>query len=200
MAGVKLFHLKGVVSGKWLEKGCIGLNHYENKRLKLFYPRIIFIGRSFGGSYVPLLPRFDKRIKELGLIYPAVDNKSCGSIKGEESNEDFIRAMKLDGYHHLYRGILSEGWKKHLNGEDGLLPIDNIDYLQSTRLFIGHGRKDRCIHYSKSVAYFQKIMERFPQRKNQFMLKLYPKTGHNPQTSNVAVKDFLNWLGVKESK
>lgn len=181
---------------KWFTKGCVVINEYERLKLKLKYGRIIFMGRSFGGTYIPLLPKFNPEIKELCLIYPAVDNKSCGSIPGEESNEDFMRAMRFDGYHHLYRGILSKKWQEHLEGRDGISPMDNIGYLTNTRLFIGHGKKDKCIHYSKSVTYFQKIIGQFPATKDQFKLKLYPNVGHNLATSNQAVKDCLEWFGL----
>lgn len=182
----------------WFKNGCTGFNYYENYQLRLRYPRVVFIGRSFGGSYVPLLPRFNKEIKELCLVYPAVDNESCGSILGEESNEDFMRAMKKDGYRYFYRGIMSPVWKKHLKNEDGLSPMDNINYLKNARLFIGHGKNDQCIHYSKSVIYYQKILAHFPERKNQFVLKLYSGSGHEPKTSNRAARDFLNWLKFRK--
>ncbi len=183
----------------WITKGCIGINYYEKTKTNLHYKRIIFIGRSFGGTYIPLLPRFNPRITELGLIYPAVDNKSCGSIKGEETNEDFLRAFELDGYYHLYRGILSQKWRDHLQGKDNLSPMDNISYLKDAKLFIGHGKKDKCIHCSKSAIYYREIIKLFPNQKDQFRLNFYPKTGHNLQTSNQAVKDCLQWLKVKEA-
>lgn len=181
---------------QWITKGCTTNNFYEKIQIKMHYKRIIFIGRSLGGTYVPLLPRFNPEIAELGIIYPAVDNKSCGSIKGEESNEDFMRAMRKDGYHKLYRGILSKRWEKHLQNEDGLSPMDNIRYLKNTKLFIGHGEKDKCIHYSKSVKYYDKILKAFPEKQDQFLLKLYSQGDHGQTTSHLAVKDFLEWLIV----
>lgn len=179
---------------KWLKKGCLGINHYENLKLGLKYKRIIFIGRSFGGTYVPLLPRYNPEIQELGLIYPAVDNASCGSVSGEETNEDFMRAMKSDGYRYLYRGIHSPDWTKHLNNEDGLSPMDNIKHLKKAKLFIGHGKQDKCIHYSKSQIYYRKILQSFPDKNDRFVFKLYPDSGHEPKTSNKATVDFLKWL------
>lgn len=179
-----------------LKKGCIAKNNYSNEQLRLNYKRIIFIGRSLGGTYLPLLPKYDPTIKDLGLIYPAVDNASCGSVKGEETNEEFLNAMSGDGYKYLYRGILDPIWKKHLQNLDGLSPVDNIKYLSKVRMFIGHGKKDKCIHYSKSVKYFQDIVKFFPENKNQFVIKVYPNTGHEPATSNVAAYDFLEWLGL----
>lgn len=177
-----------------LTDGCVGINFYSMEKVKLKYKRVLVVGRSLGGAYVPLLPRFNKEIKEMAILCPTVDQKAQGEHKGEESNEDFLRSMKKDGYYHLYRGILSKVWEKHLENEDGLSPMDNIKYLKEAKLFIGHGKKDKCIHYSKSVKYFEKIKSKFPDRKSQFVLKLYPTGDHGSSTTNPAIKDFIDWI------
>ncbi len=176
-------------------KGCIGTNYYSHIKKKMKYKRIIFIGKSFGGSYVPLLPRFNKEIKELGIFCPAVDNKSSGSVKFEETNDDLLDSMKYDGYHHLYRGILTNQWKKNLNNEDGLSPMDNVSYLKGVKLFIAHGMKDTCISYTKSVRYYNKIVNSFPSNKDSFKLKIYKNGDHGISTTKNASKDFMNWIG-----
>lgn len=177
-------------------EGCIGMNYYTMEKVKLKYKRVLIIGRSLGAAYAPLLPRFNKNIKELAIFSPAVDQKAQGEVEGEETNEDFLRSMEKDGYHHLYRGILKDVWKKHLENEDGLSPVDNVEYLKNAKLFIAHGKKDKCIHYSKSVDYYQKILKTFPDKKSQFILKLYPKGDHGKSTTNLAAKDFLEWIGL----
>lgn len=181
---------------KAFKEGCVGVNHYESTQLELKYQRIIFVGRSFGGTYVPLLPRFNKDIRELAVFCPVVDSKSCGSIGGEESNDDFLRSMKDDGYRYLYRGILDKKWQDHLENKDDLSPMDNIQYLKRAKLFIAHGEEDKCVHFSKSVAYYQKIIKTFPDKKDSFVLKLYPRGDHGPKTTNPAARDFLRWLKV----
>lgn len=177
-------------------KGCIGINSYANKKISLKYKRVIFIGRSFGGTYIPLLPRFDSSISELAIFCPVVDSKSCGSVPGEETNADFLRSMQKDGYNHLYRGILNKVWKNHLENKDDLSPMDNIATLKNSKLFIGHGKRDKCVHYSKSVVYYNKIINTFLDRKACFKLKLYPNNGHDSGMTNKAVKDFLLWIGI----
>jgi len=181
-------------------KGCVGINNYENVNVKLRYKRIIFVGRSFGGTYVPLLPRFNKEIKELAIFCPVVDSKSCGSVKGEESNEDFLRSMKLDGYHYLYRGILNKNWKNHLENKDDLSPMENIQYLKDAKLFIAHGKLDKCVNFSKSVLYYKKILKTFPKKRKSVVLKLYPGGDHGSSTTNLAVRDLLGWLKVRRLK
>jgi len=179
---------------KVFREGCVGKNYYENTIIKLKYQKVIFIGRSLGGTYVPLLPRFNPQIQELAIFCPVVNSKSCGSMKGEETNEDFLRSMKGDGYHYLYRGILNKQWKKHLANKDDLSPMDNIAFLKDAMLFIAHGKKDACVHYSKSIAYYKKILQMFPNKKGEVVLRLYPKGDHGSSTTNQATNDFMRWL------
>lgn len=176
-------------------KGCVARNFYQKTEKILKYGRVIFIGRSFGGTYVPLLPRYTKEIRELALIFPVVDSKSCGTVKGEETNEDFLGSMEHDGYRHLYRGILSQQWKDHLENKDDLSPMENIGHLDGAKLFIAHGKKDRCVNYTKSAGYYQKIIKEFPDKKDHFRIALYPYGAHNDETAKKAVGDFLNWIG-----
>ncbi len=183
---------------KLFTNGCYVVNSYSQTKTYIKYKRIIFVGRSFGGTYIPILPRYNKNIKELAIVSAVVDSKSCGSVKGEESNEDFLRSMDVDGYKYLYRGILRPIWRKHLENMDDLSPMDNIRYLKTAHLFIGHGEKDICVHFSKTVGYFKKIIELFPNKKNQFKLKIYKKGDHGPSTTNAGMKDFMKWLGIKK--
>ncbi len=179
-----------------LVKGCEVGNFYSKFKKYLKYKDIYFIGRSLGGAYVPLLPKYNSEINKLAIIYPAVDQKAQGKVKGEETNQDFLESMDKDGYKYIYRGIMTKVWEKHLENEDGLSPMDNIQYLQNTRLFIGHGKKDECIHFSKSKLYFENILKMFPDRTSQFKLKLYTQGDHSPTTSNLAIQDFLDWIEV----
>lgn len=175
--------------------GCEGRNSYTDTAKPLQYNRIIMVGRSLGGTYVPVLPRFDPRIKELGLIFPVVDSKSQGSIPGEETNKRFIRSMQEDGYHHLYRGVLTPQWKDHLENRDDLSPMDNITYMDGIKLFVGHGKLDDIVHYSKSEEYVRRLQEAFPDQKANFKFEPYPNGKHDDKTSNEAIEDFLKWLG-----
>lgn len=181
-------------------KGTVGKNFYSNKEYMLKYKRIIFIGRSLGGTYVPLLPKFNAKITELAIFCPDTDSTKAGSVVGEETNEDFLRSMRHDGYKYLYRGVLSKVWEKQLNTSTSLSPLKNILALKNAKLFIAHGKKDVCIHYSKSEMYYEEIMKQFPNKKDQFVLKLYENGGHNPATTNPATKYFLSWLRVKKRK
>lgn len=156
-------------------------------------------GRSLGGTYVPLAPQFDRRIRELGSFCAVVDSQSCGSVVGEESNVDFLRSMRMDGYHHLHRGILSPEWVDHLESQDGLSPMDIVEHLEAVRLFIAHGRCDRTVHHAKSMAYNERIIPRFPHRQDDVLIRLHDDDGdHGPSTTNRAARECLQWLGVGE--
>ena len=178
-------------------QGCKAQNTYTKSAKQLQYNRIIHIGRSLGGTYVPLLPRFNPAITELAIFCPVVDSKSCGSMPGEETNAQFLASMQEDGYHHLYRGILSSVWEDHLENKDDLSPMDNIAHLANAKLFITHGKKDECVHYSKSQKYYELLQQEYGDS-DQFALKLYSKGGHDASTTNLAADDFMGWLGLKK--
>jgi len=74
--------------------------------------------------------------------------------------------------------------------------MDNIEHLKDAKLFIAHGRKDKCVHYSKSVAYYKKIIDQFPGKKDSVTLRLYSGGDHGIKTTNLAAKDFFEWLGL----
>lgn len=183
---------------QWFSEGVTATNSYLNFKVKLSYKRILFVGRSFGGTYVPLLPRFNKNIKELCLVFPAINNSVYGTLPNEESNEDFMRAMEFDGYGHLYRGILDEIWVKHLAEKDDLSPMDaqNMKHLDEAWLFIGHGTEDKGFHFSRTQNYYDKLTQVLGDDENRRRFRLYKGSGHEPQTSNQVVRDFITWRGV----
>ena len=184
---------------KYLSFGTEAACVYDRSKTYLKYKRIIFVGKSLGGAYVPLLPKYNKKINEIGIFCGAVDQSEQGSVKGEETNEDFVRTIEEGGYRYLYRGFLTNKkvWLNHLNDKDGLSPMDNIKYLKDAKLFIAHGKKDGCIHFSKAVNYFNAITKQFPESLKQFKLKVYKNGDHGVSTTNKATKDFLDWIGVK---
>lgn len=180
-------------------QGVKAISHYEHFEKKLCYKNIYFVGASFGGAYVTLLPRYNTNIRNICALFPVLDWSQIGKKDREETVEQFFNAMIQDGYQYMYRGILRPEWKKHFKGEDDLSPIDNIQYMQNARLFIGHGKNDSNIHYSNSQRYFSKLTERFPQNSKQYMLKLYAGD-HGPATSNLGIQDYLSWIQMPRVK
>lgn len=182
---------------KGISKGLTAKNYYYDTSVNLKYKRIIFLGRSFGGAFVPLLPKYTKNIKEMILLFPAADQAAQGEVQGEETNQQFMDSMLKDGYHHLYRGILDDIWWENLENRDGLSPMDNLKDLKGVRLLIVHGKKDKCIHYSKSVDYFKKLKKVNPESVNDYKLILYSKGEHGRSTSVPAMNDILKWIKMK---
>lgn len=174
-------------------------NSYNSVQTHLQYDRVIIAGRSFAGTYIPVLPRFEPAIKELGIFYPVVDSKNCGSEPGEETNEQFLKSMREDGYHHIYRGILDPKWTDHLENRDNLSPMDNMQYLKDTRLFIGHGKKDPVVSWKKSVRYYDLLVQTHPDKANQFMIHIYEEGGHDAATAVPATQDMLQWLDQNQT-
>jgi hypothetical protein len=181
---------------KDLKKGVEGSAVYDNSKVFLKYKRIIFVGKSLGGAYVPLLPKFNKEIDKIGVFCGALDQSEQGKVYPEESNKDFVRTIISGGYKYLYRGFIRniKLWWNHLNDLDGLSPMDNIKYLKSVKVFIAHGMADEVVHYSKSVNYFNAIKKAFPNKSDNFKLRLYKNGNHGKSTVNKATIDFLNWL------
>lgn len=185
---------------KYLSSEVTGVCVYDMTKTLLKYKRIVFVGKSLGGAYVPLLPKFNKEIKEIGVFCGAVDQSEQGKVKGEETNADFVRTIEDSGYKYLYRGFVKNKklWLDHLNDFDNLSPMDNVKHLKDAKLFIAHGKKDEVVHYSKAVKYFEVIKKEFPGD-DRFKLKLYKNGDHGKSTVNKATKDFLDWIGVRNS-
>lgn len=181
-----------------LTKGCTGICYYDMTKVKLKYKRVIFACKSLGGAYVPLLPRFNKNIKEIAIFCGALDQSEQGKVKGEETNEDFIRTIVQGGYKYLYRGFVENKklWEDHLYDKDDLSPMDNIEYLADSKVFIAHGKKDLCIDYSKAVNFYNKLLTTFPNKKKQFKLNLYKNGGHDSKTTKPGLRAFLKWIQV----
>lgn len=183
------------------KEGCIGVNHGANIKKRLKYNRVIFIGESFGGRWIPLLPRFRPGARELGIFYGAVDVTKYGTIQPEESIADFFKAMRDDGYGHIYRGVLRKNWISHLANKDGLAPIHNIEHLKSAKVFIAHGSGDTDINVLRAKEYYERIVELLPnQAGKSIVLRIYEGKEHGIETAEPAIVDFLEWLRVERAK
>lgn len=177
----------------YLDKGTYGVNYYENKKKYFKYKRIVFIGKSLGATYVAVLPKFNKDIREISLWCGALDQSEQGKVKNEETNESFIDGLSKD-FKFLYKGFNKKTWWDHVNDKDGLSPMDNLDCLKQVKVFIAHGMKDECIHYSKSLVYYNKLVNTYKMKRDNCHLKLYKNGDHGNLTTNKATRDFLKWI------
>lgn len=181
---------------RFLQEGCKAKNTYDMQQTELHYRKVLFIGRSFGANFTALLPRYSPiPVESIALVSPCIDNKSQGSIPGEETNELFLESMERDGFHHVYRGILDPVWKDHLWGKDEYDAMEHVEHLGNTRVFIGHGKNDPVVHHSKSERYYKRLMERFPMQRNQYRFSQFDG-GHGSDTTTPASFHFLKWNGL----
>ncbi|OGM14788.1 hypothetical protein A3A76_04655 [Candidatus Woesebacteria bacterium RIFCSPLOWO2_01_FULL_39_23] len=176
--------------------GVLGVSNYANFKKEMKYQNIIIAGRSLGGAYVPILPKFNNKINKIGIVFGALDQSEQGKIKGEETNDQFLKSILLDGYKYLYKGFRESLWIKHLNDSDGLSPMDNVSYLKNCSVFIAHGKKDECIHYSKSVSFYKALTQRYPGRRANYKLIIYKNGVHDSNTASKAIKAFLDWIEI----
>ena len=140
-----------------------------------------------------LLPIYQPEVEAISLVSPCVDNKTQGHVAGEETNQAFMDSMKDDGYHYLYRGILDPVWLAHLEGEDEYDAMARVAESRPVPTFIGHGKKDWVIHYSKSETYLEKLRAAHSEHQDKFKLELY-EGDHGPSTTNPAARDLVKWL------
>lgn len=181
---------------KAFKRGCTGIDYSSMKSFRLKYKRVINIGASFGGRFLPAVARLDKSVKEIGILYSAMDVTEYGNLgKPEEKITDFMRVMKNSGYHHMFRGILENNWKRHFANKDDIAPVNNIKCLKDIKVFIAHGMLDDDINYVRSKQYFEKIAKTFPEKVGKtLVLKLYRNGGHGKTTAIPAIKDYLKWI------
>ncbi len=178
--------------------GCTGIDYGSMTNFRLKYKRVVNIGASFGGRFLPLLPRFDKSVKEICILYSAMDVSEYGNLgMPEEKISDFMRVMRNAGYYHMYRGIKSMTWKRHWANQDDLAPVNNIRYLKNIKVFIAHGILDDDINYVRSKQYYDRIAQAFPEKAGKtLVLKLYKAGNHGSATAIPAIKYYLKWIGL----
>lgn len=176
-------------------KGCTGTDYFNMRKMKLKYGRVIPAGTSFGGRFLPALHRFNNNIKEICILYSAMDVTKYGNLGvHEESHADFNRTMEKAGYRHLYRGIMSKEWERHWFNKDSIAPVNCIRNLKDVDVFMAHGMLDEDINYRRSVEYYNRITGMFPEKKGKTaVLELYKNGTHGPETGKLGLRDFFKW-------
>ncbi len=170
---------------------------YSGESKILEYSNIVFLGLSYGGGVVPLLPKFCPEIDTIGLFYPVTDYRSFGKrgVK-EETVEDFLRALKT-GFRPLYRGIDDPVWTRQFDDALRLTPMLETAYLKNVRVFLAHGTEDESIYYKKTAEYAAKLRSEFPR--NDIEYREYPGLQHGFSTMLPATEDFIRFLSRSAS-
>jgi len=138
------------------------LDVYSWEKFSVSYKKFIFLGLSYWWWAVPLLPKFDKEIKNIAMFYPVVDYFSFWKrwVK-EETVEDFCDSI-VRWFSKIYKSIKSPIWKKHFEDKTDLIPVKNLDLMEWVNLFLCHWTEDKSIYYKKTSEYFEKLKEKFP--------------------------------------
>ena len=135
---------------------------YSGKKVKVQYNDFIFLGISYGGWVVSLLPKYDDTISKIAMFYPVTNYSTFGKrwVK-EETVEDFLRTLK-EWFSRFFRWIDLPIWKKHLRDKTDMIPIKNLKYLENSKVFLAHWTNDTSIYYKKTREYYQELKEKFP--------------------------------------
>ncbi|MCT4617250.1 MAG: prolyl oligopeptidase family serine peptidase [Candidatus Gracilibacteria bacterium] len=140
-------------------------NHFENsgkiqdvfsgEYSEIKYKNFVFVGESWGGGVVSLMPKFDKNIKNIALINPVFEyNNDLGY--DEEKIEDFLGVIDR-GFKNLLRGFGGLEWEKHFQDSSGLTPTKNMKYLKACNVFLTHGDADDVINVNRARDFYEKL-------------------------------------------
>lgn len=154
--------IKTLIDTKNFFKSWVLKSVYSWENIKVSYKNFIFLGMSYGWWVVPLLPKYDKEIKNIAMFYPVTDYSSFWKrwVK-EETVEDFCNSI-YRWFSKIYRSINLTIWKKQFSDSTPYIPIKNIKYLENSNIFLAHGTLDKSIYYKKTSEYYEKIKKEFP--------------------------------------
>lgn len=158
------------------------------------YKRIFFLGLSYGGSIVPIIPRFRPGILGIGCFYPVLEYLSLWKIGvPEETWEEFLRSIKNE-FPYIYRGIKESTWNRHFQHKTDIIPTQshNIDVLKWINLFLAHWEDDISISFKRTKFYYQNLREHFPEQ--NIIYQQYPWMSHGWDTLMIATDNFICWL------
>jgi hypothetical protein len=123
------------------------------------YNEIILIGASYGWWIASIMPKFDIKIKEIVLMYPALDRLDRNEhVHKESTDEDFLREYSL-WYKHLYR------FTEWTDPYEAMLDIGEFDskkdcsHLSDTKVFVWHGSADDVIWCGRSKQFVEQLTE-----------------------------------------
>ncbi|PID84287.1 hypothetical protein CSB09_01780 [Candidatus Gracilibacteria bacterium] len=166
--------------------------YFGEKIAPFSYKEIIFLGMSFGGFAVLMLPKFLPDTKKIIAFYPVLDYLSFGKMGVKEETAEDFRNNILRGFSTQFRGIQDDIWQKQFQDELGLSPLYETEYVKNVSLFLAHGTKDTSIFYKKTAQYFQILKQKYPS--GNIVYKEYLDAGHDTNTMFPATKDAIHWL------
>lgn len=126
------------------------------------YDEIILIGSSYWWRITAIVPKYEKIIKEIVLLYPALDRLDRNEHGHKEStDEDFLREYLL-WYKNLYRFV------EWIDPYDAMLEIEEFDstknssHLRDVKVFVWHGSADDVIWCGRSKIFVDQLKDMHP--------------------------------------
>lgn len=155
------------------------------------YDEIVVVWNSYGGWIAAIMPKIEPIIKEIILLYPALDRLDRNEHGYPEStDEDFLREQLL-WYKHLYRFV---DW---VDTYDAMLNIDKFDSLQDmshlhdTKVFVWHGSADEVIWCGRSKQFIDNLRQMNPN--GQYHYAEYYGLGHGGICKEAILRWWLYW-------
>lgn len=150
--------------------GCVR-DIFLDEIIQMKYKKIYFIWMSYGAWVVALLPKYDRSITDIALIYPVLSYETLWKTwVTEESAQDF-KSIIQKWYSQVYRWIELPIWEEHFLDKTEYIPEKNINYLQWVNIFVSHWMDDNIINYKRTKQYYKNIKKIFPQ--NNILYKQY---------------------------
>lgn len=126
------------------------------------YEEIVIVGGSYGWWIAAAMPKFDDQLKEVVLLYPALDRLDRNEHGHPEStDEDFLREYLL-WYKNIYR---VEEWSDPYDAMLDIEPLFSLSklwHLSETKVFVWHGSADNVIWCGRSRQFIDDLRQMNP--------------------------------------
>ncbi len=190
--------IKTLLDTKNFFKNWVIENIYNWEKIKVKYKNFIFLWMSYWWWVVPLLPKYDKEVKNIAMFYPVVDYLSFWKrwVK-EETVEDFCNSI-YRGFSKIYNSIKLPIWKKQFKDETEYIPIKNMKYMKWVNTFLAHWTEDISIYYKKTSEYYTELKKIFPNW--NIVYKEYKWFWHGFDTMEKWTYDMIKFFVQKSEK
>lgn len=155
------------------------------------YDEIVVIWASYGGRIAASMPKYDDSIKEVVLLYPALDRLDRNEHgKPESTDEDFLREYLL-WYKSLYR--FQEGIDPYdaLLDMESLFSLSELSYLSETKVFVWHGSADEVVWCGRSRQFVDILRHIHPD--GDYHYAEYYGLGHGGLCKEASLQWWLHW-------
>ncbi len=129
---------------------------YDETLIKLDFENIFLLGSSFGGSVALVTAANSAEVKGVVSIAPVTDFTQHGKGELEEQDLTSLGRFLKQGYGRAYNFNLDE-WKKLLNGNIDINPVNYKTELSDKNVLLIHGEQDKTVSVQKTRDLFLSI-------------------------------------------